>query len=181
MGKRDSARKLVSLLWLDLRRSEDELVSFVASMGMGLDREIKAGLIGKSDSERKVVSLEWLDFGRSEDRLASFAAGEDVGREMPKAGLIGRVERRRDGDDWGGLVACSSDKGVSRVGAGLCSSTARPPRAGSLGPSRLDESMEQCIVATAIGTSCLVEYGVFSTSHLSRTVDSSKTGGCSGT
>lgn len=58
MGKRDSVRKTVSLLWLDLGRSEDELVSFVASMAVGLDREIKAGLIGKSDSERKVVSLE---------------------------------------------------------------------------------------------------------------------------
>jgi hypothetical protein len=143
MGKRDSVRKVeILVVWLDLGRSEDESVSFVAFIGKGLGREMKAGLIGKRDSARKVVSLEWLDLGRSEDARVSFAPGKDLGREMLKAGLIGRTERRRDDEDWEGLVACGSVKAVSRPDSGTCSSTAGIFGTGSLGPGRLVESIE---------------------------------------
>lgn len=70
----------------------------------------KAGLIGKSDSERKVVSLR-AGLGRSGRFSVSDVVGGKGFREMPKAGLIGRIEWRRkkvecDGpDEWTSMLA----------------------------------------------------------------------------
>lgn len=59
---------------------------------------LKTGLMGRIDSERKVVNL-CADLGRS-GRLwgGVFVVSRGrLRREIPRAGLIGRTESRRDG------------------------------------------------------------------------------------